>query len=192
MAWGAAPAPASALNPVRALCGVARVVSKGAAIPCAVAEHAGTVLRVGKRLVGGRAGSAIGAATAAAGESSAAVALAAVGVWVLGGAKFALDETAKVLGATTSPQLRSTWFSGTYWRMAGIAALLTLPFLFAAAVQALVRSDLSLLAHAGFMYLPLALLAVSIGAPLTMLLLAASDELSALVSGATGGESTHS
>ena len=70
--------------------------------------------------------------------------------------------------------------------MAAIAAVLTLPFLFAAAVQALMRSDLALLARAAFGYLPLSLLAVGIAAPLTMLLLAASDEMSAIVSSAAG------
>ena len=74
---------------------------------------------------------------------STAAGLAAVGVWVLGGAHFALNETAKVLSRTTTPQLRTTWFSSAYWRMAGIAALLTLPFLFAAAIQAMVRGDLA-------------------------------------------------
>jgi hypothetical protein len=114
----------------------------------------------------------------------------AIGAWVLGGAKFALRETAVVLGNTSSPQLASTWFSSTYWRVAGIAVLLTLPFLFAAAVQALLRSDLALLLRAAFGYLPLAMLAVSIAAPVTMLLLAASDQLSAVVSSATGNASS--
>ena len=91
-----------------------------------------------------------------------------------------------MLGQTTTPQLGTTWFSSTYWRMAGIAALLTLPFLFAAAVQALIRSDLALLARAALGYLPLAMLAVSVAAPLTMLLLAASDQMSAIVSSAAG------
>jgi hypothetical protein len=85
--------------------------------------------------------------------------------------------------------LGSTWFSSTYWRVAGIAVLLTLPFLFAAAVHALLRSDLALLLRAAFGYLPLAMLAVSIAAPVTMLLLAASDQLSAIVSSATGNAS---
>jgi hypothetical protein len=48
------------------------------------------------------------------------------------------------------------------------------------------RSDLALLARAAFGYLPLALLAVGVAAPLTMLLLAGSDEMSALVSSASG------
>jgi hypothetical protein len=73
--------------------------------------------------------------------------------------------------------------------VAGIAVLLTLPFLFAAAVQAVVRSDLALLLRAAFGYLPLAMLAVSIAAPMTMLLLAAADQLSAIVSSATGHSS---
>jgi hypothetical protein len=115
--------------------------------------------------------------------------VAAVGLSVLGGAKFALRETAVVLSTTSSPQLTSTWFSSTYWRVAGISVLLTLPFLFAAAVQALLRSDLTLLLRAAFGYLPLAMLAVSIAAPVTMLLLAASDQLSAIVSSATGNAS---
>jgi len=49
-----------------------------------------------------------------------------------------------VIDRTTAPRLESTWFSATYWRVAGLAALLTLPFLFAAAVQALLHSDLAL------------------------------------------------
>jgi hypothetical protein len=73
-----------------------------------------------------------------------------------------------------------------YWRVAGIAALLTLPFLFAAAIQALLRSDLSLLARAAFGYLPLAMLAVGVAAQLTALLLTATDGLSGLVSSAAG------
>jgi hypothetical protein len=115
------------------------------------------------------------------------VGLAAVGSWVLAGARAALDETAKVIGTTTAPQLDSTWFSSTYWRVAGLAALLTLPFLFAAAAQALMRSDLSLLLRAAFGYLPAALLGVSLAAPLTMLLLAATDQMCAVVSGAGAG-----
>ena len=91
-----------------------------------------------------------------------------------------------MIGATTSPSLQTTWFSAFYWRMASVAVLLTLPFLFAAAVQALLHADLSLLARAAFGYLPLGMLAVGIAAPLTMLLLAGADEMSAIVSSASG------
>ena len=41
---------------------------------------------------------------------------------VLGAAEVALNETAAALGRTTTPQLHTTWFSSTYWRMAAIAA----------------------------------------------------------------------
>src|SRR5437763_16116470 len=72
--------------------------------------------------------------------------------------------------------------------MAAIAAMLTLPFLFAATVQAVLRSDISLLARAAFGYLPLAVLSIAIAAPLTTLLLAASDELCGLITSAAGNE----
>jgi hypothetical protein len=109
----------------------------------------------------------------------------------VGAAQGVLNETASALGASTSPQLGTTWFSSTYWRMAAIAAVLTLPFLFAAAVQALMRSDLGLLARATFGYLPLAMLVIAIAAPLTTLLLAACDQLCSMISSAAGNESAH-
>jgi hypothetical protein len=66
--------------------------------------------------------------------------------------------------------------------------MLTLPFLFAAATQALLASDLALLARAAFLHLPMSLLAVGLAAPLTMLLLAATDQMCAAVSAAGGGQ----
>jgi hypothetical protein len=191
----AAPAPASALNPVKPICAVGGWFSGIVGKVCTVAQHPGRIVSAGKKLAGGHVGGAVKTALGDGGgggsTASTAIGLAAIGAWVLGGAKFALHETAKVLAATTRPQLQSTWFSSAYWRMAGVAALLTLPFLFAAAVQAVMRSDLSLLARATLGYLPLALLAVSVAAPLTTLLLAASDEMSAIVSSAAGNAGGH-
>src|SRR6202008_4306808 len=102
--------------------------------------------------------------------------------WVLDGTKSALEQVAAAINATTAPNLESTWFSTTYWRVAALAAMLTIPFLCAAAVQAVARGDLGLLARAAFGYLPLSVLGVSLAAPLTMLLLAATDQMSAVVS----------
>ena len=164
--WAVAPAPASALGP-----GGARLGGAG----------------LGGAGLGGGAQTVLSTA----GSAGSAIALTAIGVWVLGGAQALLNDTAAALGATTSPQLHSTWFSSTYWRMAAIAAVLTLPFLFAAAVQALIRSDLALLARATFGYLPLATLAVAIAAPLTTLLLAATDQLCQFISSAAANESAH-
>ena len=109
--------------------------------------------------------------------------------WILGGTEGALREVAAAIGSATRPNLDTTWFSSTYWRVAALAAMLTIPFLCAAAVQALARADIGLLARAAFGYLPLSVLGVSLAAPLTMLLLAATDQMSAAVStsAAAGG-----
>jgi len=190
MAWSAPP-PAAAASPGGILCGLTGLVSGVLGKVCDVATHAGKVVGAGQKLLGGHIGGAIGtllgsSAPTVAKAATATVALAAIATAVMGGARTLLQETAKVVGATTRPDLTSTWFSSAYWRMAAISALLTLPFLFAAAVHALIRSDLALLARAAFGYLPLAMLGVGIAAPLTMLLLSGSDEMSALVASASG------
>ncbi|MEO6858572.1 MAG: hypothetical protein ABI323_08300, partial [Solirubrobacteraceae bacterium] len=186
------PPPAQAFDPTKPICTLAGLVSGLAGKVCSAARHAGTVLKAGQKLLGGHVGRAVETLTGAGAPVralTAAVVLTAASKWVVDGARSVMQKTAGVISATTRPQLQSTWFSSTYWRMAGISALLTLPFLFAAAIQAMVRSDLSLLLHAAFGYLPLGLLAVGIAAPLTQLLLAASDEMSALVSAASGDSS---
>ena len=121
--------------------------------------------------------------------SAADLALQSISSWVLDGTKSALEQVAAAISTTTAPNLESTWFSTTYWRVAALAAMLTIPFLCAAAVQAVARGDLGLLARAAFGYLPLSVLGVSLAAPLTMLLLAATDQMSSVVSAsaATGG-----
>jgi len=192
IAIAAVPAPARALNPLKPVCGVAGWVSGVAGKACGVVQNAGRLIKAGGKLANGHLGSAaktlLGSGAA---KPSTVVALAAIGAWVTVGAKAALHETANAIVATTSPQLGTTWFSSTYWRMTGLAAILTMPFLFAAAVQAVLRSDLALLGRAALGYLPLATGAVSVAAPLTMLLLAASDQMSAIVSSAGGRGGVH-
>jgi hypothetical protein len=195
-ASAAAPAPAAALSLDNPVCGAAGVLSQTAATGCAGIGNGGRLLTAGKQLTTGNVGGAVnttvgGAAQAVASTASTALALAAIGAFVVGGAQGVLNQAAGALGQTTAPALQATWFSSTYWRMAAIAAVLTLPFLFAAAVQALIRSDLGLLARAAFGYLPLAMLAIAIAAPLTMLLLAASDQLCGFISAAAGNASAH-
>jgi hypothetical protein len=176
-------------------CGVAGTSGPRIAGGCAGDVSPGTLATAGKQLVTGNLGgalqTAVGGAAGTLASTTAALGLAAVGTWVVGGAQGVLGGTAAALGATTSPQLRSTWFSSTYWRMAAIATVLTLPFLFAAAVQALIRSDIGLLVRASFGYLPLAMLAIAVLAPLTTLLLAASDELCRFISAAAQNQSAH-
>ncbi|MBV9806217.1 MAG: hypothetical protein JO286_03485 [Solirubrobacterales bacterium] len=188
--------PVSELNVPNAACGVAGVVNKAIGIACGVLSNGGALLKGGKQLITGNVGGAVstllggGSGTVGA-TASTALGLAAIGFWVTGGASEVLHETAAALGATTTPQLQSTWFSSTYWRMAAIAAMLTLPFLFAATVQALLRSDASLLARAALGYLPLAMISIGIVAPLATLLLSASDELCRLISSAAADEASH-
>ncbi len=191
------PAPAEAFT-LKPICGAAGLVSGLAGKACSVVQNGGRIIGAGKKLLGGHVGGAAqtllgdsSAASNVAGKAAFVVGLAAVGAWVTGGAKVALKLTAKLIDHTTRPQLRTTWFSATYWRIAGIAAVLTLPFLFAAAVQSLLRADLALLLRSALGYLPVSLLAVSLAAPITMLLLAICDGMSAAVASASGGAGTH-
>jgi hypothetical protein len=184
LACCAQPQPARA----NAICSVAGLINGAAGKICTAAGKGKTILAAGKKLLGGHLGGAVKTLTGSTAGKAITItaALAGVVTWVYAGARFALKETASVISTTTKPQLGSTWFSSFYWRMAGVSALLTLPFLFAAAIQALVRSDLAMLARSVFGYLPLGLIGVGIAAPLTTLLLAGSDELSHIVSGAAG------
>lgn len=141
---------------------------------------------VGQACSGGAMSGGVGSAVGGASNALAAFALGTVVAWTTGGARLALSETSKLLAASTRPRLQAPWFSRVYWRVAAIAALLTLPFLFAAAVQALLRSDLALLLRAAFGYLPLAMLGVAVAAQVTALLLSVTDELCSLVSAAAG------
>ena len=163
IAWSSPP-PASAASPAGVVCTLTGLISGVFGKVCNLARHAGSVVGAGGKLLSGRPGSAVGELTGSgsrvAGAATTTVGLAAIATAVTGGARYLLGATAQVIGTTTRPNLTSTWFSSAYWRMAAIAALLTLPFLFAAAIHAMVRSDLALLARAAFGYLPLALLAV--------------------------------
>ncbi|MEO8967724.1 MAG: hypothetical protein ABI355_08915 [Solirubrobacteraceae bacterium] len=175
-----APTPAvmRAVNIPSPVCTVAGWFSGLAGTLCSVARKGGELLGAGGRLVGG-------AGTAAKVVGLAAV-LAGLTAWVSGAARAVLTATAAVIGGSTRPQLESSWFSASYWRMAAIGMLLTVPFLFAACVQGILRSNPSLIGRAALGYLPLAVLGTSIAAPLTTLLLSASDGLSTLIAGAAG------
>ncbi|HSY40453.1 MAG TPA: hypothetical protein VLA79_13015, partial [Polyangia bacterium] len=182
----ATPATASA-GVGGTVCSLTGWVSGLAAKLCTVATHAGRVLNAGKKLAGGHVGGAIGALTGSASKTVArAAGVAAIAAGVIGGAQEALKLTVSAVGDSTNPDLGAVWFSASYWRMAAVAALLTVPFLFAAAIQAMLRSDVTLLLRSAFGYLPLGMLAVGVAAPLTGLLLAGSDEMSTIVSSASG------
>lgn len=138
---------------------------------------------IGPVLSGVGSSDPLGGIASGIGSGVADLGLDAVDSWVLHGTEAALQSVAQLIGQATAPQLESSWFSGTYWRVAGLASLLTLPFLFAAAIQALLRGDLMLLARAAFMYLPVALLGVALAAPLVTLMLSATDQMCSVVAG---------
>jgi type IV secretion system protein TrbL len=120
-----------------------------------------------------------------------AAALAAILAWVLGGAKWTMDHMASVIASTTSPNVTASWFTGVYLRVEAIGLLFTVLFICAAAAEAILRSDVTLLARAVMVQLPLAALLTAVAAPLTMLLLAASDQLSSGLARVAGDGSSH-
>ncbi len=148
---------------------------------------AGALQTVADDTVGKVVGKVASSAAGAVADSG----LDAIAGWVLSGTKSALEEVAHLISATTSPDLTGSWFSSTYWRVAGLAALLTVPFVFAAMIQAILRSDLALIGKVVFTYLPVSLLSVSLAAPVVMLLLSATDQMCSVVSSAAvnGGAS---
>ncbi len=171
----AVPARASVIGSV---CKILKPFPVGAG--CAEARSG---LTAGRQLLQGNVGGAVGGLASGVAGDAATVGLGAIATLAAGSAQFALRETATLIDSVTRPRLEAPWFQRVYWRLAAISVLLTLPCLFAAAVQALIRSDLALLVRAAFGYLPLAMLAVGVCAQVTSLLLTAVDELCSLVSG---------
>ncbi len=160
------PEPAAA-NPLDKLCSVVGSLGEGWwGKACKAVAHPKRAVGAVKAIATGKPGKAVkvllGGAKSNVLSASGAIGIAAIVAWAVGGAHFVLSETAKLLGQTTSPELTASWFSSVYWRVAGVAALMTLPFLIAAAIQAVLRSDGALLARAVFGYLPLSFLATGI------------------------------
>ncbi|HEY5317251.1 MAG TPA: hypothetical protein VIJ20_04680 [Solirubrobacteraceae bacterium] len=184
------PAPASA-NLLNGSCRLARttVAPQSLANACQAVVRPDSVWGIVKK-AGGIVKKVITAPISGAAGAVAGIGLSAIVSWVLGGAGSALHETATLLGKTTTPDLGEPWFKSTYVHIGAIATLLTLPFLFAAAVQALMRSDLAMLVRATFGYLPLAVISIVVASRVTTLLLEASDSVSHAIERAAGGAAT--
>ena len=139
---------AAAVSPDIPVCGVAGVLSGPTASACDGISNGGALIKAASSSSPGtsaaRSTRRSAAPAAVAATASTALALAAIGGWVVGGSR---GRAARGGGGARARRPRlsssSTWFSSTYWRMAAIAALLTLPFLFAATVQAALRSDVA-------------------------------------------------
>jgi len=120
---------------------------------------------------------------------SRAASLAAIVAWVIGGAKWTISHVAAAISQTTSPALSAAWFSTVFVRVEGIAWLLALPFLAAAAIQAVLSSEPGAVWRS-LAYLPLAALMTGLAVPVTMLLLAVTDSLSAGLAQVAGQDGT--
>ncbi|HUA48710.1 MAG TPA: hypothetical protein VMA77_25990, partial [Solirubrobacteraceae bacterium] len=130
--------------------------------------------------LGGKAGKVAGVVSKVAGNPlvQRAAALAAIVAFVLGGAKWTMSHLATAIAQTTSPALTAAWFTTVYLKVEAVAWLLTIPFLVAAAVQAVFRAEPGMLARVVFIYLPLAAVGCALAVPITVLLLAGTDSLS--------------
>jgi hypothetical protein len=114
-------------------------------------------------------------------------ALDALSSWVASGAAWLLGQVGGALDATTKVSLGAPWFLLHYRSMEGILALLALPMLLAAAIQALLQQRASLLARAFLVQLPLAMLLAGAGVELATMALSATDQLCAAADQATPG-----
>ncbi|MGE0028015.1 MAG: hypothetical protein AB7U07_13020 [Thermoleophilia bacterium] len=119
-----------------------------------------------------------GAASAAAGAAGDAV-LGQLTGWVGDGAAWLLRQVAEAIDATTTVDLSAPWFERHYAFMFQAGAILLLPLLLLAVLQALVRQDAGLLVRAAFLHLPAAMLLTGLAVTVTQTALAVTDALSA-------------
>ncbi len=123
----------------------------------------------------------IGSAVGSLAKDSANTVLDAVASWVSAGAASLLGALAGVIDQGTNPAYTRPWFNDHFWMMAAVAADLAIPLLFAVAVAAIVRRDLSMLARAVVVQLPLAFLGTAAAMAVVGLALSATDELCSYV-----------
>ncbi|MGH9093301.1 MAG: hypothetical protein ACRDZR_18260, partial [Acidimicrobiales bacterium] len=128
-----------------------------------------------------------GIGSGVAGASAGAV-LGAVTSWVVQGAGWLLGQIGGVLTSSTQVDLGAGWFAGHYQAMAGLAAVVVLPMLLVATIQAVYRQSAAVLVRVIAVQLPLALLLTGAAVQLVELSLAATDALSATVSAGVGAD----
>lgn len=129
----------------------------------------------GVALVCDAAGDAASAAAGAAGDAV----LGQLTGWVGDGAAWLLRQVAEAIDSTTTVDLSAPWFERHYVFMFQAGAILLLPLLLLAVLQALVRQDAGLLVRAAFLHLPAAMLLTGLAVTVTQTALAVTDALSA-------------
>lgn len=145
----------------------------------------------GKLVSGGKKVAGVVSKIAGNGLVQRGVGIGAIVAWVLGGAKWTISHIGSAISHSTSPILTGSWFTGVYLRIEALALLFTVLFLLAAGAEAVLRSELALLARAVLVQLPLAALMTALAVPVTMLLLAATDRMSSGIAAVAGSGATH-
>jgi hypothetical protein len=112
--------------------------------------------------------------------------LSAVSTWVVNGADWLLGQLGGALNATTSIDITAAWFHSHYQVMAGLAAVVVLPMLLCAVIQAVYRQSAAILVRSVLVQLPLALLLAAVAVQLVQLSLAATDAMGSTVASGTG------
>ena len=112
-----------------------------------------------------------------------------VTVWVTNAAVWVTGKVGDLIDATASPDVQAAWFVGQYRAMAAVAAVLALPLLLLAIIQALVRQDAWILIRSAFGYLPLAFILTGAAIVGADLLISITDDLSAMVTRGLGDRS---
>jgi hypothetical protein len=133
-------------------------------------------------------GSGVGSIVSGATGSVANDVLSAIVGWIVDGADWLLQHIGDAISSTTSVHVEAPWFESHYAVMASIAAILAVPMLLLAAIQAVFQQSPSVLLRAAFVQLPLAGLLTAVAVQLVQLSLTATDELCSMVSASSGGD----
>ncbi len=128
-------------------------------------------------------GTGVGSTVATAGANSV---LQAVTGWIVSGATFLVDQIGSVLAATTTINLNAGWFQGHYKIMVAVAAVVVLPMVLAAIVQAIFHQSAAMLVRSVFINLPLATILTGAAIEIVQLTLAATDALSSAIASGSG------
>lgn len=114
--------------------------------------------------------------------------LSAVVSWIVAGASWLLDQLGGVMSSSTSVHLGASWFQQHYAAMSAIAAVVAVPMLFLAAIQAVYRQSPAALLRAVFVHLPLAGFLTVVAAQLVQLSLTVTDVLCTMVTRGDGND----
>ena len=112
-----------------------------------------------------------------------------VTVWVTNAAVWVTGKVGELIEATSSPDVQAEWFRGQYRSMLAVAGFLALPMLLLAVIQALIRQDIWILLRSALGYLPMAFILAGAAIVGTSLLVSITDDLSAMVTAGLGNGS---